>query len=314
MDNPIFVVGLPRTGSTLWENIIAENHEVLRLAEMLYLTPWRKDFIYFLKTQVGDLAIEKNLEKMIELIFSQEIIKGITGSFWRFENIPAINDPNLKRAIYNKIVRSDNSLKSIFKILIEEITHFSGYSRCSVAFPVYPNHIPELLQWYPECKILHVTRDPRAIAISKTNDPSGTAIMIKKYPRLRFIIRKIMILFVVVQYIWTSRLHVKYKRFYNYDLFRYEDLLVNPEKEVRRLCEFTGLNFSPKMLVPKEAMKSSVNGKQQESINIRAASHWKDVITPLEEKFITLLTKSSMRRFGYDPENHPVYTKASLIG
>ena len=83
-------------------------------------------------------------------------------------------------------------------------------------FPVYVNYVPQLLQWYPQCKIIHITRDPRATAMSRTNDPGGTQIRIRKYPNLAYFIKKIMVMFVVIQYIWTSKLHCKYKDLNNY--------------------------------------------------------------------------------------------------
>jgi hypothetical protein len=303
---PIFIVGLPRSGSTLWLNILAQNPKIFRIGEIHFLNPWRKDFRYFIRKQVGDLSYKKNIEKMIELMFSRKWIPGITGPFWYYD-IGKVNDCRLKKILCRKIQESDKSLGSIFRILIEEITRFSNYTRCCVKFPVYVNYIPQLLQWYPECKIIHIIRDPRAVAMSKTNDPGGTAKRIAKYPYLRFIIRKVMIFFVIFQYIWTSKLHCKYKNFKNYALFRYEDLLANPEVVVKQLCEFTDVEFVPEMLEPKEGQKSSITGEKQKGFNKKAASHWKNIITPLEEKIITFLTKSSMKRFGYDYKNHPVF-------
>lgn len=310
MENPIFIVGLPRTGSTLWHNIISMNPEIFRLTEMLFLTPVRKDFRYFIRKQVGNLSNDENVEKMIELIFSHEAIPGITGAFWQFKNIEVVKDSKLKNEIYYKIKESDKSLDSIFKILIEEITCFSGFSRCCIKFPVYVNYVPKLLEWYPKCKIIHIIRDPRAMAMSRKNDP-GTAIKIKKYPSLGFIIKKIMVLFVILQYIWTSKLHCKYKEFENYTLFRYEDLLVDPESVIKELCEFTEIDFFLEMIKPQkgrhEHQPSSLTGKQQRSFDVKTASRWTTAISPLEKWIITVMTKRSMKRFGYDPDNHPVY-------
>jgi sulfotransferase family protein len=307
MEKPIFVIGLPRSGSTLLENIIARNPEIFRLAEMLFLSPWRKDFRYFLKTSVGDLTIDKNVKKMVDLIFSPRIISGLTGSFWRFENIRAFNEPMLKEQVYHKLLRSDKTLGSIFKILIEEITRYNGYSRCSVAFPVYPSHFLKLVEWYPKCKVIYITRDPRAIAMSKTNDPTGTAIRIKKYPRLRFFIRKVMILFVIVQYVWASKIHSKFKGNENYSLIRYEDLVLEPEMVIKELCKFCEIEFSSKMLDPDEGMPSSITGIKYKGINKKNASNWESIISPIEKFVITSITMSSTKRFGFDPKNHPVY-------
>ena len=307
MENPIFVIGLPRSGSTLWENIIAESPEVLRLAEMLFLTPWKKDFRYFLRKHVGSLSREQNVARMVDLILSKRGLDGIKASFWRFENIGAIKKHGFREALIEGIIGSERSLGSIFKTLLEKITQFSGYKRCCVAFPVYPNHVPNLIEWYPACRIVHVTRDPRAIAASKTNDPSGTAVLIKRYPHLKWVIRRMMILFVVVQYIWTSRLHAKFKPYDNYMLFHYEDLLVNPEGTIRELCDFIGVEFVASMLEPKEGMPSSITGKRYAGISTRAAMHWKRVLSRFEKLMVTWLTRSSMKRFDFDPETHPIY-------
>ena len=306
MKNPIFIVGLPRSGSTLWLNIFAQNPEICRMGEILFLTPWRRDFRYFLKRYVGDLSSDENVGKMVELLFSRKWLPGITGSFW-YHDIGKVTKTELKERLRRRICDSDRSLGSIFKVIIEEMAAFQGYRRCCVKFPVYVNHVPQLLKWYPDCKIVHITRDPRAMAISRTNDPGGTQQKIKKYPQLEFVIRKIMIAFVIIQYIWTSKLHCSYKGIKNYALFRYEDLLAEPEKVVKKLCEFTEIDFVPEMLAPKKGQASSVTGKQQNGFNKKAASHWKKVISPFEEKLISFFTRASMKRFGYDPRKHPVY-------
>lgn len=307
MNKPIFVLGLPRSGSTVWENIIGASPEVLRFAEMLYLTPWRKDFRYFLKKYVGDLSEEKNIMKMINLIFQKETIKGLTGSFWRFGRIDVVNNPKLKENIYERCVNSERDLKNIFKIIIEEITYLSGYKRCCVAFPVYFSYLSKLLDWYPECKIILVTRDPRAIAMSKTNDPSGTALLNKKYPYLKFVIRKIVIFYVIIQYIWSAKIHEKFKNVSNYKLFRYEDLVVEPEKEIRELSQFIEIEYLTDLLNPEEAMESSISGKKYRGISKAPAIHWMSIITKFEKWFINLCTYRSMKKLDFNPSKHKIY-------
>jgi hypothetical protein len=298
LEKPIFIVGLPRSGSTLLLNIFAQNPEIFRVGEMLYLTPWRKDFRYFFRKQIGDLSKEQNIKKMINLIFTHEWIPGLTGSFW-YNDIEKVNDPQLKKILYQKILESDKSLENVFKIIIEEVTSFKGFKRCCVKFPVYLNHVPDLIKWYPDCKIIHITRDPRAMAVSRMSDPGGTLLKLRKYPSLGFIIKKIMTFFVIIQYIWTSRLHIKFKKYENYALFRYEDLLSKPEQVVKELCDFAEIKFVPEMLYPKEGQASSINGKKRSGFNKNAAIHWESVISPINKKMITILTKSSMKRFNY---------------
>ena len=154
----------------------------------------------------------------------------------RFEKIESVKNPELRKKIARRIRHSDRSLGAIARIFLDEITRFSGYERPCVKFPVDVGHIPELVEWFPDCKIMHITRDPRAMAMSKTNDPFGTALRIAGHPRLAPLIRRLTILFVIIQYRWTARLHLRYKGSPNYRLFRYEDLLAAPDRTLREVC------------------------------------------------------------------------------
>jgi hypothetical protein len=284
----------------------------MRLTDPCFLGERRhKDFRYFLKTQVGDLSVDENVDKMVEMCFSKQNVPGLDNTFWRFENIEAVKNPKLKNEISREIKKSDRSLGAIAKILLEEITRFSGCTRACVKFPVDVGHIPELVAWFPDCKVMHITRDPRAMAMSKTNDPSGTALRIRKHPHLAWLIRKMAVWFVIAQYRWTARLHVRFKDLRNYKLFRYEDLLAQPEKVLKELCEFVETDFTEDMLEPQkgrhEHQPSSLTGKQQKAFDPSAAIRWRTVISRFDKWIITVLTKQGMKKLGYNPKTHPIF-------
>jgi hypothetical protein len=310
--SPIFIVGPHRSGSTLWHNLISMCPGIMRLTDPRFLSDGaHKDFRYFLKTSVGDISINENVDKMVELCFAKKPIPGLEGVFWSFVRIEAADDPELKREISRRIKQSDRSLGAIARTFIEEITRFSGCERACVKFPVDVGHIPELVQWFPDCKIIHITRDPRAVAMSKTNDPSGTAIKVLKHPGLAWLIRKLSIWSVVAQYRWTSRLHLKYKHLSNYRLFRYEDLLAEPARVLRDLCEFVRIDFSEALLHPEngrhEHQPSSLTGRQRKAFDARAAVRWQSVISKIDNWTVSFLTRKSMEKLGYNPEIHPIF-------
>ena len=312
MNDPIFIVGSHRAGSTLWHNVIAICPGIMRLTETRFLGPARqRDFRYFLKTQIGDLSNNETVERMVDLCFSKSSPPGLEGAFWRFENIEAIKDPRLKKEITRRIKESDRSFGVIARILIEEITRFSGCERACIKFPVDIGHIPELLSWFPHCRIVHITRDPRAMAMSKTNDPSGTALRVLKHPRLAWLIRKLNVCLVINHYRQAARVHRQFQRLSNYRLFRYEDLLAAPEKTLRNLCQFIEVDFTEDLLHPEkgihEHQPSSLTGKQQKAFDASAAVRWQSVISAFDKSLITVLTKRSMRILGYDPATHPIF-------
>jgi hypothetical protein len=308
----IFIVGPPRSGSTLWHNLIAMCPGVMRLTDPRFLSDWRhKDFRYFLRTQVGDLASDPNVDKMVELCFAKKQLPGLDSTFWRFKNIEAANDPELKTEISRRIKQSDRSLGAIARIFIEEITGFSGCKRACVKFPVDVGHIPELLAWFPDCRIMHITRDPRALAMSKTNDPSGTAIKVLQHPRTAWIIKKVSVWFAITQYRRTSRLHLRFRHLNNYRLFRYEDLLAEPEKTLREMCKFIEVEFTEDLLHPEAGIHlhqaSSLTGKQKKAFDPSAAVRWRNVIPAVDKWLITALTKRAMKIMEYDPDTHPIF-------
>lgn len=284
----------------------------MRLTDPRFLSdPTHKDFRYFLETQAGDLSIDENVDKMIELCFSRKNLPGLDSTFWRFENIKAADDPDLQREISRRIKQSDRGLGSIARVLLEEITRFGGCERPCVKFPVDVGHIPELMKWFPDGRVMHITRDPRAMAMSKSNDPFGTALRILKHPRLAWLIKKVMLWFVIANYHWTARIHCRLRHRPNYRLFRYEDLLAEPEKTLRDVCQFIGAKFTEDLLHPEkgrhEHQRSSLTGKQRKAFDAAAAIRWQEVIRPVDKWLITTFTRRSMKKLGYDPDTHLIF-------
>lgn len=312
MNSPIFIVGPHRGGSTLWHNLISMSPGIMRLADPRFLgRRGQRDFRFFLNTQAQNLSTPEDVSTLVGLCFSRKNIPGLEGSFWRFEGIPVVDDPELRKEVARRIMNSDRSVGAIAKILIEEITRFSGCERACMKFPVDVVHIPELLQWFPDCKIVHITRDPRALAVSKSNDPSGTAIKVVEHPRLAWLIRKLAVWSTIVKYRLSAKLHLQFKDLRNYRLFRYEDLLAEPERVLRELCEFIETDFSEEMLEPEkgrhEHQPSSLTGKRQKAFDPKAAIRWQTVISRIDYWLITSLTRGSMRKLGYNPKRHPIF-------
>jgi hypothetical protein len=149
------------------------------------------------------------------------------------------------------------------------------------------------------------------MAMSKTNDPSGTAIKVLEHPRLAWLIRKLSTSLVIGQYRQAARIHLQFQHLSNYKLFRYEDLLAEPEKTLRELCEFIQIDFTEDLLHPEkgihEHQPSSLTGKQQKAFDASAAVRWQTVIPAFDKWLITRLTKRSMRTLGYNPATHPIF-------
>ena len=151
--------------------------------------------------------------------------------------------------------------------------------------------------------------------MSKGNDPSGTAIRVLEHPRLAWLIRKMSIWWTVKHYRQSAKLHGQFRNLPNYQLFRYEDLLADPENTLRELCRFLEIDFTETMLHPEkgrhEHQPSSLTGKRKKSFDPEAAIRWQQAISSLDNVMISCSTKGSMRKLGYNPKTHPIFRKAS---
>jgi hypothetical protein len=150
--------------------------------------------------------------------------------------------------------------------------------------------------------------------MSKSNDPSGTAMKVVEHPRFAWLIRKTAVLLTIIQYRMSASLHLRFKGLKNYRLFRYEDLLAEPEKVLRELCEFIEVDFKEEMLQPQrgqhEHQPSSLTGERRKAFDARAGVRWRTVISRIDYWLISCLTEKSMKKFGYDPKTHPIFEKA----
>jgi hypothetical protein len=287
---------------------------MLRLPEARFLgAPRQKDFRYFLRTQVGALSEDGSVEKLVRFCFSGRSVPGLGGALWKWKGMTWANKQALHESIALRIKQSDCTLGAIARIIIEELTLFSGCSRACVKFPVDVRYIPELMNWFPDGKVVHITRDPRALAMSKSNDPSGTAPLVQRHPYCAWPIRKAALAVVISNYRLSAKMHCRLKGESNYRLFRYEDLLADPEKTLRELCRFIDTEFLDDMLEPQkgehEHQPSSLTGKQQKAFDAEAAIRWQGVISPLDNFLVAAATRSSMEQLGYAPATHPIFQK-----
>ena len=149
---PIFVVGMPRSGTTLLRALLNQHPQIsLALTESHFIP-------YFIKT-FGDppsmdtpAKVEHFIKRFHQTVFYQNLSK--QGYVFTAEDLQ-------QRA------RLD-SWASIFETILR---HFSPVPQSPDVIwgdktPGYLQHIPLLRQLYPEARFLHIIRDPRDYCLS----------------------------------------------------------------------------------------------------------------------------------------------------
>jgi Sulfotransferase family len=116
--------------------------------------------------------------------------------------------------------------------------------------PGYVVQIPELARMFPEARFVHLIRDGRNVALSYIERPWGPSTVGEAalYWRSR---------------VGRGRTAGKALGSNRYLEARYEDLVHDPETEVRRICAFLDLDFAPEMLQYKKAAERFIASSHQ---------------------------------------------------
>ena len=288
MINPVFILGCARTGSKIYMKIINDYSTINITPELHFLTPFwiHKDFVSSVKENIRDLEKDSNIPKLIDFMYSSNL----EGSFWK-----SIKNRNLdKKNLENKIMKSDRSFENIFRILLEEHAKSKNKKIPGAKFPVHFSYISKLLKWYPNCKIVFLIRDPRAMYAS-----NAVGFIKESWSNYRAtLIRVKIFMLTIIYFIWAVKIHKKYLNLKNYRLFRFEDIISEPEKYIPKLCEFLEIEFESEMLYP-SVVDSSYHKEKKRGFDKETLYRWKKHTSPITANLIKLITRKQMKEMGY---------------
>jgi hypothetical protein len=294
----VFVVGLPRTGSTLTRAILNHSSLVQLAGETHFLTTpvrmglgRRRGYAERIGAR-GALVSEDGLQRVVSTIF------GAKGkSFW------ARMADTVDRGAFEAMLRaSDRSERALFETVMRQ---FAGPR--PVSGDKSPEHIlvvPTLLAWFPNARVIHTFRDPRAIYVSlrrkEREERLGTAARLAR--RTGFIFEIYASTSVSIQWRRVAALHRRYAAAYpgRYRMLRFEELLADPERATRELCAFIGVPFEAGMLDQVVHNSSYTPKRTGSGIDGAAADRWRDHLSPLARRWISALCGRAMKEFGYD--------------
>jgi hypothetical protein len=154
-----------------------------------------------------------------------------------------------------------------------------------------------ILEAFPEAKVIHIMRDPRAVCASKNVTEA-------KYPWL-FLTRQWRKLAALA---WINVNDPAFKK--RTRLIRFEDLLAQPVEHTHALCDFMEIPFHQNLIDPSSFVDGAGNpwhqnsshfeGKQQ--FNRNSVDKWRKVLAPVEVQFIETICYPEMKVFGYESE------------
>jgi hypothetical protein len=238
----IFLVGCPRSGTTLLQSLLAAHSDILSFPEtkfFMYLIPEyepRRKFFGIIPRRL------------------KTVVKDFLDKIERAEKIKQFS----QRIFIKQYV------KQFIKIL-DELTFAQGKSIWLEKTPGHVQKISVIKKYVPDAKFIHIVRNGSDVVASLYE-------VTQKYPKVW---RGPWDIDTCIDR-WINDIEItrRYINQPNHTLVRYEDLVANPEKVLRKLCEFIGVEFSETMLEDyrdvakqlirdREKWKAPVSGKIQ---------------------------------------------------
>ncbi len=287
---PVFIIGGSRTGSEMLKTMLCEGGEQDFVDELFLLCPgWlHPDLESGLRSQVGDPNAPGVLDRLLEYLFSGKPYG------WIWQKADEQLDRELLRA---ELSGKRLDLRAIFLGIMRSHAIMRGRTRIGAKFPTHYSYTRRLLEWFPGCKLLHTTREPKAVYASQaakylaSDDPAWR----RGYKRFQQFVH------INLQISWTGRLHRRLAGLPNYRLVRYEDVIRDPATALRSICGFLDLEFRDAMLSPKRYGSSFDRGGSQGVASV-SLDRWREELAPATIWLMDALHPVARRRFGYGDE------------
>jgi Sulfotransferase family len=281
-----FIVGLGGTGTKMMMNVLNMHARLNISDDMHFLAPrWLRVDLARRAKRLGSLRDDSTVRLLVELMYSRVF----EGNFWqRDTGIHRLDRDRLTR----RVLDSDRSLKSLLGLLIEEDAHSRGKVLAGSRLPVNISCLPTLLEWFPEARIIHLVRDPRAIHMSRIKkDMHGSSIPasichLKRMP------------FTWHQMRTSARVHALLGHRINYHLVRFEDAVSAPHETIESLCEFLGVEFDDSMLKP-PVDSTAYESTRSVGFDPVTAHRWREHIPPLVRRSLEWSLRREMESVGY---------------
>ncbi len=293
----VFIVGLPRTGSTLTRAMVNRSPEVRMSGESRFLSePTRLGLIQrpgFAEgfRRIGDIRTDVGLERVVDHIYA---LRG--KGYWA--RLAGLVPRERFAATLGATDRSDRAFLDTAMELFADGRRLRGEKT-----PHHVHHVPTLLAWYPQARVIHTFRDPRAVYVSlrRKERPEKLTGFGRAARRLGTPFDLYAMANLIHRWRWMARLHRDYATRYpdRYLLLRFEDLVSDPAATAEQLASFLGISFDPAMLEQVVLNSSFAGGGKPAGIDAATVDRWRAHLGRREIGLFARFCGEDLAEFGY---------------
>ncbi|MFK4106482.1 sulfotransferase family protein [Streptomyces sp. NPDC019531] len=252
---PVFVLGCPRSGTTLLQLMLHAHPRIALPPETRFVLPAYEDRLRF-----GDLRDAGNRAGLAAWITGRKET--------RFHELGLDAD-----TVARRIEVGPPTLGSALGITLRSYAEHHGKVRWGDKRPAYALHVEEILRLFPDAQFVHLVRDGRDCVASLLGMPwwhRGFHEAVATWAQVMDVTRR-----------YAGRLGPD-----SWHELRFEDLVTDPEPRLRELCAYLGEEYAPEMAEPSRQAKGAVPARKtwhrrtHGALDTSRAGSWQRRLTP----------------------------------
>src|SRR4051794_21581097 len=257
-DRPVFVIGCPRSGTTLLTLMLSSHSRLAIPPETRFLMP-----VFRRRRSFGDLTVTPNRRRLARAVVLRK------GTKFRHLGLDA---DRVKKAIVDGAPTLGSALAAPYRLYAVD----RGKARWGDKRPGYFRNVGVIRALFPDAQVVHLVRDPRDCAGSlkrMTWWKHGTVGAVATWVHAVDLAR-------------AARRRLPSGSFHE---LRYEDLVADPRRELERLCAFLGEEFEESMLEHQreaarlpERQRGGWHQETQKEVGTQRVGTYAGVLTPEE--------------------------------
>ncbi|MBF0234626.1 MAG: sulfotransferase [Desulfamplus sp.] len=290
--DPFFIVGNSRSGTTLLSRIL-KNHSFIHVLNETHFFEEFSSQIHSFK-ELNDDQLCKLINTMITIQRKDYYRKS------EYEEYPDEAENILKQ--YAQVEHQNfETLNNIF------FTHEAlrlGKKRAGDQTPRHVLYIDEIFTIYPEAKVIHMIRDPRAVLFSqKRKWLSGYR---NKQPLFEVIRTFFNYHPFTMTILWCKSVNAGLSAEKNYGEQRikkiyFEQFVDKPEFYIKEICQFLGENYENEMLDVTVELSATENLEGKKGVVKDISEQWKKRLKNGEVFICQKIAGNLMEKLGYIP-------------
>src|SRR5690606_31300384 len=170
-----------------------------------------------------------------------------------------------------------------------------GRSRVGAKFPVHYSYGEQLLRYFPDCKIVYLTRDPRDIYCSDLVMKTRRFKAARWSGIIEFFLSPVLALYTIYKWKKSLTFFATWEAAFGSSrikLFMFEDIGADADKVLTSLADFLGIDCSSLSLEKIRIVDSSFSGSP-------GGRRWESRLSPMGRILFEILAGRRMASMGY---------------